>query len=178
MFGAHLFIDDQLQNKARATKGFVLLSNGDRVEVLQNLGDRLQIRVISNQLDPDDPQVLGAIGYVPAWIVTDRNVPPIPTATPRPTREPPRLRVRKLNEDDDARCFTMQIGGIDTAGWFMQVDGIGLRGVFDGSGNAQICGLNPRQEATYTVYDRSGRAVAGGRGIPVRGGDIMIGEWR
>ncbi len=178
IFGAHLFLDDQLRERARATRGWVLLSNGDQVEVLQNLGNLLQIRIVTNQLDPDDQKVIGAIGYVASWVVTNQNVPPIPTATPRPTREPPRLRVRKINENDSATCFSMQIRGINVSGWTMRVDGFNLIGVFDGGGNARICGLGPYQEVTYTVYDGAGRAVPGGRGIPTRGSAIMLGDWR
>ncbi|OAN40823.1 hypothetical protein A6A03_19325 [Chloroflexus islandicus] len=176
--GAYLFADDQLLNRLPATQGNVVLSEGDTVELLQDLGAIYQVRVRTNKLDPDDPKVIGAIGYVSAWIVTNENVPPIPTPTPRPTQEPPRLRVSKLNSNDSPSCFSMQIRGINATGWRMRVDGTNLSGTFDGAGNARICGLRNYQEGTYTIYDQSGQAVPGGRGIPVRGGDIMIGDWR
>lgn len=176
--GAYLFADEQLQNRLPATKGNVVLSEGDMVEILQDLGEIYQVRVMTNKLDPDDPNVIGAVGYMAAWIVTNENVPPIPTPTPRPTQEPPRLRVSKLNSNDSPNCFSMQIRGINATGWRMRVDGTNLSGTFDGAGNARICGLRNYQEGTYTIYDQAGQAVPGGRGIPVRGGDIMIGDWR
>jgi hypothetical protein len=177
-FGVYLFADDGLTTKLTATTGNIVVSNGDQVEILQDLGTIYQVRVITNKLDPDDPKVIGAIGYIAKWLIDNQNVPPTPTATRKPTPEPARLRVFKLNSDDSPNCFSMQIRGINAAGWLMRVDGIALEGRFDGGGNVRICGLQNYQEVTFTVYNNAGQAVPGGRGIPVRGGDIMIGEWR
>ncbi len=176
--GAYLFTDDQLRTPLPATKGYVVVSNDDIVEVVQDLGKIYQIRIVTNRLDPDDPKVIGAVGYIAAWLVTNENIPPIPTATPRSISEPPKLRVRKLNSNDEPICFSMQIRGIDANGWIIRVDGMQLFGIFDGAGNARVCGLGKYQEVTSTIYDRFGNPVAGGSGFPVRGGDIMIGEWR
>ncbi len=177
-FGAYLFADAELQTKVPATNGDVVVSNGDQVAILQDAGTVYQIRVISNKLDPDDPKVIGAIGYLVKWLVDNQNVPPTPTPSPRPTAQSVRLRVSKLNSNDSPNCFSMQISGINTAGWTMRVDGMELVGRFDGGGNARICGLNSYQEVTYTIYDNTGRSVPGGQGIPVRGSDIMVGVWK
>lgn len=87
--GAYLFADDQLRNRLPATKGNVVLSEGDTVELLQDLGAIYHVRVITNKLDPNDPKVIGAVGYIAAWIVTNENVPLMPPATSHQTQALP-----------------------------------------------------------------------------------------
>ncbi len=174
-FGAYLWSDSALSVKAPASNGYTVISNGDQVVILNQFGGIAEVRIVTNALDPEDPMVIGATGYIPLWLITDQNVPP-PLPTPTPRRE--YLWVRKLNENDDPRCISMQIIGINTAGWSFRVDGMNLIGNFDNAGNARLCGLNPDQEVTITVYNQSGQVVPGGRGVPAKGRAIMIGEWR
>lgn len=104
---------------------------------------------------------------------------PTPTPTPRPTPKPaPHLFVYLKDRDPNRpRCISMRIRGIDASGWYFMVDGLGYRGNFQG-GDAATCQLQPGQEVTFSIYDANGRLVRGGRGIPAKGGDIFIGEWR
>jgi hypothetical protein len=104
-------------------------------------------------------------------------VPP-PTATPRPTAPAQRLRFVKLNENDDPSCISVQIKGVAAANWSFLIDGTRIAGRFDASGNARACGLAPRQEITFTVYNARGAAMPGGRGVPARGSAIMQATWR
>ncbi|MFV9507919.1 MAG: hypothetical protein AB4911_25505, partial [Oscillochloridaceae bacterium umkhey_bin13] len=100
-------------------------------------------------------------------------------ATPTPTSDPVRLRFRVENYNDEPHCITVQVRRISTAGWTFSVDGLThLRGNFDNAGNARLCGLNNDQQVTITVFDRNGRPVAGGRGVPSKGRAIMVAEWR
>ncbi len=149
--------------------------NGDQVVILNQSDGIAEVRIVTNALDPEDPIVIGATGYIPLWLITDQNVPP-PPPTPTPRRE--YLWVRRLNGNDDPTCISMQIIGINAAGWSFRVDGMNLIGTFDNAGNARLCGLAPEQEVTITVYNQNGQVVPGGRGVPARGRDIMIGEWR
>ncbi len=174
-FGAYLWSDPALSVKAPASNGYAVISNGDQVVILNQSDGIAEVRIVTNALDPEDPIVIGATGYVPLWLITDQNVPP-PLPTPTPRRE--YLWVRKLNENDDPHCISMQIIGINTAGWSFRVDGMNLIGTFDNAGNARLCGLAPDQEVTITVYNQIGQVVPGGRGVPAKGRDIMIGEWR
>ena len=100
-----------------------------------------------------------------------------PTATPVPTANRA-LRVALKNSDDDSRCISMQISGIRTNGWVLKADGLKVSANFDGAGNARLCGLTRQQEFTFSVFDAKGGAVAGGRGIPARGSNIFVAEWR
>lgn len=174
-FGAYLWSDPALSVKAPASNGYAVISNGDQVVILNQSDGIAEVRIVTNALDPEDPIVIGATGYVPLWLITDQNVPP-PLPTPTPRRE--YLWVRKLNENDDPHCISMQIIGINTAGWSFRVDGMNLIGTFDNAGNARLCGLAPDQEVTITVYNQIGQVVPGGSGVPAKGRDIMIGEWR
>lgn len=97
--------------------------------------------------------------------------------TPTATRDPSILHFIAANYNDDPTCISVQIRGIKTNGWFFTVDGLKLRGNFDGGGNARLCGLGNRQEVTITVFNGAGRSVAGGRGIPSRGSAIMSAGW-
>jgi hypothetical protein len=173
-FGAYLWSDSGLQTKAPASQGNIVVSNGDRVAILSQDNGIAQVRIITNALDPADPKVIGATGYLPLWLITDQNVPPPPTPVP----DAGKLWVRKLNEDDQPGCISMRITGINTQGWSFGVDGMNLSGRFDNAGNARLCGLGPDQEVTISVRDRSGRIVPGGRGVPSKGHAIMLGTWQ
>ena len=173
-FGAYLWSDSGLQTKAPASQGNIVVSNGDRVAILSQNNGIAQVRIITNALDPADPKVIGATGYLPLWLITDQNVPPPPTPVP----DAGKLWVRKLNEDDQPGCISMRITGINTQGWSFGVDGMNLAGRFDNAGNARLCGLGPDQEVTISVRDRSGRIVPGGRGVPSKGRAIMLGTWQ
>jgi len=173
-FGAYLWSDSGLQTKAPASQGNIVVSNGDRVAILSQNNGIAQVRIITNALDPADPNVIGATGYLPAWLITDQNVPPPPTPVP----DAGKLWVRKLNEDDEPGCISMRITGINTRGWSFGVDGMNLAGRFDNAGNARLCGLGPDQEVTISVRDQRGRVVPGGRGVPAKGRDIMLGTWQ
>jgi hypothetical protein len=174
-FGAYLWSDSALSMKAPASNGHAVISNGDQVVILNQSDGIAEVRIVTNALDPEDPIVIGATGYIPLWLITDQNVPP-PPPTPTPRRE--YLWVRRLNGNDDPTCISMQIIGINAAGWSFRVDGMNLVGTFDNAGNARLCELAPEQEVTITVYNQNGQVVPGGRGVPARGRDIMIGEWR
>ncbi|MCL6541690.1 MAG: hypothetical protein K6T87_14120 [Roseiflexus sp.] len=173
-FGAYLWSDSGLQTKAPASQGNIVVSNGDRVAILSQNNGIAQVRIITNALDPADPKVIGATGYLPAWLITDQNVPPPPTPVP----DTGKLWVRKLNEDDEPGCISMRITGINAQGWSFGVDGMNLAGRFDNAGNARLCGLGPDQEVTISVRDQRGRVVPGGRGVPAKGRDIMLGTWQ
>jgi hypothetical protein len=173
-FGAYLWSDSGLQTKAPASQGNIVVSNGDRVAILSQNNGIAQVRIITNALDPADPNVIGATGYLPVWLITDQNVPPPPTPVP----DAGKLWVRKLNEDDEPGCISMRITGINTRGWSFGVDGMNLAGRFDNAGNARLCGLGPDQEVTISVRDQRGRVVPGGRGVPAKGRDIMLGTWQ
>lgn len=175
-FGAFLWKDVELQEKMPATNGFVVVSNGDQIEIIARLGPVYQVRVLTNALDPNDPQVIGAVGYLPAWMVTNQDVPPTPTPQPKPTPTP-KLRIAKVNENDAPDCISMQIRGINANGWLLRVDGYQLTARFDGGGNARLCRV-PGHAFTFSVLDNAGRPVPGGQGIPAKGRDIFIGEWR
>lgn len=99
------------------------------------------------------------------------------TATPVPASNRA-LRFALKNSDDDPRCISVQISGIRTSGWTLKADGLKVSANFDGAGNARLCGLNRQQEFTFSVFDAKGGAVAGGGGIPARGGNIFAAEWR
>lgn len=103
------------------------------------------------------------------------------TPTPQSTKppDPARLRFKLKNYNDDPRCISVQITGVVSTGWAFVVDGISsLRGNFDGSGNARLCGLRSGQEVTFTVFDKNGRVVAGGSGVATRGSAIMTATWK
>jgi hypothetical protein len=57
------------------------------------------------------------------------------------------------------------------------MDGLRLSGRFDASGNARLCGLAPKQEGTFSVFNAQRQIVPGGRGIPTRGSAIMQASW-
>jgi hypothetical protein len=84
IFGAHLWKEPQLQTSIPATDGFVLISNGDELEILdKSVAGVYQVRVLKNQLDPRDEKVINAIGWIKRWLVDNVDVPPAPpTATP------------------------------------------------------------------------------------------------
>lgn len=174
-FGAYVWSEPELRTRLPASQGNVVISNGDRVVILSQEGGVAQVRIVTNALDPADPKVIGATGYLPLWLITDEGVPPPPpTATPNPGK----LFVYKLNEDDQPGCISMRIVRTNVSGWSFVVDGTNLRGRFDNAGNARLCGLGPDQQVTISVLDRNGRVVPGGRGVPSKGRAIMIGEWR
>jgi hypothetical protein len=174
-FGAYLWNEPELRTRLPASQGNVVISNGDRVAILNQANDTVQVRILTNALDPADPKVIGATGYLPRWLVFDEGVPPpAPTATPNPGK----LFVYKLNEDDQPGCISMRIVRTNASGWSFVVDGTNLRGRFDNAGNARLCGLGADQEVTISVLDRNGRIVPGGRGVPSKGRAIMVGEWR
>lgn len=173
-FGAYLWSDAGLQTKVPASTGNVVVSNGDRVAILSQNNGIAHVRIITNALDPADPKVIGATGYLPVWLITNRDVPPPPTPVP----DAGKLWVRKLNEDDQPGCISMRITGVNTRGWSFGVDGMNLIGRFDNAGNARLCGLGADQEVTISVRDQRGRIVPGGRGVPAKGRAIMIGTWQ
>lgn len=174
-FGAYVWSEPELRTRLPASQGNVVISNGDQVVILSQEGGVAQVRIVTNALDPADPKVIGATGYLPLWLITDEGVPPPPpTATPNPGR----LFVYKLNEDDQPGCISMRIVRTNVSGWSFVVDGTSLRGRFDNAGNARLCGLGADQQVTISVLDRNGRIVPGGRGVPSKGRAIMIGEWR
>lgn len=107
------------------------------------------------------------------------------TATPRPrptaipaTPEQSRLRFVKGGTGDTPNCVSMQISGINVAGWYFELQGSNIRGNFDGGGNARACGLGDYQEFYFNIRDGNGNIVRGGSGVPTRGGDFMIAVWR
>jgi hypothetical protein len=106
---------------------------------------------------------------------TEVQVTPTVTSAPVVNRA---LRISLKNSDDTPRCISMQISGIRTNGWTLKADGLKLSANFDGAGNARLCGLKRQQEFTFSVFDAKGGAVAGGGGIPARGGNIFVAEWR
>ncbi|MGQ9829971.1 MAG: hypothetical protein ACUVSW_19140, partial [Roseiflexus sp.] len=173
-FGAYLWSDPDLQTKVPASTGNIVVSNGDRVAILDQNKEIAQVRIITNALDSADPKVIGATGYLPVWLITDQNVPPPPTPVPNTGK----LWVRKLNEDDQPGCISMRVTGVNTQGWSFSVDGMNLVGRFDNAGNARLCGLGADQEVTISVRDRRGTIVPGGRGVPSKGRAIMIGTWQ
>lgn len=174
-FGAYLWNEPELRTRLPASQGNVVISNGDRVAILSQENGAVHVRILTNALDPADPKVIGATGYLPQWLVFDEGVPPpAPTATP----DPGKLFVYKLNEDDQPGCISMRIVKTNASGWSFVVDGTNLRGRFDNAGNARLCGLGADQEVTISVLDRNGRIIPGGRGVPSKGRAIMIGEWR
>lgn len=101
-----------------------------------------------------------------------------PTATSAPVADNRALRVALKNSDDDPKCISVQIRGIRTSGWVLKADGLKLSANFDGAGNARLCGLARQQEFTFSVFTAKGGAVAGGSGIPARGGNIFVADWR
>lgn len=109
-----------------------------------------------------------------------------PSATPRPTAtEPPtatplpkKLRFYRKSLDDDARCVSMQIRGINVTDWTFRVNGTRRVATFDGGGNARMCGFKRGQEFLFTVYNTRNIAVVGGVDIPSKGGAIMIADWQ
>ena len=101
-----------------------------------------------------------------------------PTATSAPAADNRALRVALKNSDDDPKCISVQVRGIRTSGWVLKADGLKLSANFDGAGNARLCGLARQQEFTFSVFTAKGGAVAGGSGIPARGGNIFVADWR
>ncbi len=149
------------------------LRNGDEVEILAEQPDGwyyLRIRTSA------DPQLVGNRGFIERWLVDNTNVPPPPTPTTPP--EPPRLRFVKLNENADQRCIVVEIRGIKTTGWRVTVDGLRLEAIFNANNVAQVCGLRARQEVTITVRDENSAPVRGGVGVPARGSDVLVADWR
>lgn len=130
--------------------------------------------------------------------LTQKMIPPTATPTPKPrptavpatatprTRptaipvspEPPRLRFVKGGTGDTPNCVSMQISGINVAGWYFELQGSNIRGNFDGGGNARACGLGDYQEFYFNIRDGNGNIVRGGSGVPTRGGDFMLATWR
>lgn len=100
-----------------------------------------------------------------------------PTATSAPVADNRALRVALKNSDDDPKCISVQVRGIRTSGWVLRADGLKLSANFDGAGNARLCGLARQQEFTFSVFTAKGGAVAGGSGIPARGGNIFVADW-
>jgi tetratricopeptide (TPR) repeat protein len=107
-----------------------------------------------------------------------------PTNTPSPTRPPPppptvasRLVIGKINEDERPGCISVQIRGINASGWILSINGLNLRSTFDGGGNSALCGL-PENAVTFTIFYGNGTPVPGGSGIPAKGRDIFVGNWR
>lgn len=107
----------------------------------------------------------------------------VPTVTPAPTRRPvptvlrqPELFITRIAQTTTPTCLQMQIANIDARNWVLSIDGLPLRGVFDGV-NVQVCGLGERQEVTFTIKYPDGSVVPGGK-ARARGGDIFLGTWR
>jgi hypothetical protein len=176
-FGAYLWADQELTNKVPAGSGSIVISNGDQVYLLGESNGIYQIKIKSNAIDANDQQVLDAIGYIPAWLVTNTAIPTPKPLPPTPTPDPRRLRVRLLNYDDQPGCISIRVAGVNTSGWTFTVDNISLSGRFDNSGNARLCGLNADQQVTISIR-RRGQAVPGGGGVPSKGRAIMYAEWR
>ncbi len=112
--------------------------------------------------------------------VTELQPTPTPQPTSRPQPNPREQRLFVYRKDHDPNrpwCISVRIVGIDSSGWYFIVDGLGYRGDFRG-GDSANCQLQPSQEVTFSIYDAGGRLVRGGGGIPAKGGDIFIGEWR
>lgn len=116
----------------------------------------------------------GGDAFVAEW----GAVAVVPTATSAPVVDNRALRVALKNSDDDPSCISVQIRGIRTSGWVLRADGLKLSANFDGAGNARLCGLARQQEFTFSVFIAKGGAVAGGSGIPARGGNIFVADWR
>ncbi|GAA5531263.1 hypothetical protein [Herpetosiphon gulosus] len=131
----------------------------------------------AKSLEPNDSQLKNDINKC-----LDSANPPLPTRVP-PTSiptplTPPKLRFMKLNEDDDPTCVSIQIVGINTAGWYFTIDGTNINpGYFSGQ-NARTCGLGYKQEYTFTVRNSQGASVIGGQGVTTIGGAIMFAEWK
>jgi hypothetical protein len=174
---AYLWQEAELKQPVPAPEGDVLLSNGDRVGVVERRTNLLHVEVRTNQADTNDPRVLGLRGWVPAWLIENTNVPPTPTSEPSVATS--QLRFKLENENDTRTCLSVGIRGTSTGGWKLRINGLNVTPAnFDGAGNARICGLAERQEVTFDVLNASGRIMPGGRGIPTRGGSIMIAEWK
>lgn len=176
---AYLWQDVELKKLVPAPKGNVLLTNGDRVGVIERREGLLHVQVRTNQADDNDARVIGQTGWIPSWIIENTNVPPTPIpVTPSPASSA-QLRFRLLNENDDPSCVSIGIKGISTRGWKFRINGLNLTpGSFDNAGNARVCGLAPRQEVTFDVLYASGAIVPGGRGVATRGSSIMTADWQ
>lgn len=177
-FGAFLWRSPDLSQKVPASKGNVVISNGDRVQVLGQSNGIYHIKVATNTLDAADQMVIGATGYLPGWLITNEAVPTPRPLPPTPTPDPRKLRMRVLNHDDQAGCISVRVVGISTAGWTFSADGTNIGGRFDNAGNARLCGLGADQEVTISIKGRNGRVIPGGGGVPSKGRAIMYGEWR
>lgn len=72
IIGAKVYSDpEQTKEVMLAENSWLLLSNGDRVEVLENLADQtVKIRVISNMYDGTTDGVVGREVYVKGWVIT------------------------------------------------------------------------------------------------------------
>jgi tetratricopeptide (TPR) repeat protein len=147
------------------------LQYGAELEAEENLTDALRIYRKAVQVPVDD--VSDAEQKVSALVAI---IEPTPTRVPP---QPARLRFTVLNYNDTPTCISINVSGVSTSGWYFTVDGIrGVSGRFDGSGNARACGLGYSQEVTISVRYANGSVVAGGSGIPSRGGAIMAAPWR
>lgn len=99
--GAFLWAEPALQKKLPATRGWIIITNGDLLTVLdENTPGLYKVRVLTNQLDRTDTRVLGAEGWLPRWLVDNLEVPAPPaTQTPRSTPTIAAVEIRRFRAE-------------------------------------------------------------------------------
>jgi len=153
-------------------------------EAVQPSENTISTRILSdtsNEVDVVETATPQAKTSTPRATATARpSLTPIPTATEIPTQTPlpKKLRFYRKSLDDDPRCVSMQIRGINVTDWTFRVNGTRRVATFDGGGNARMCGFRRGQEFLFTVYNTRNIAVTGGIDIPSKGGAIMIADWQ
>jgi hypothetical protein len=87
-FGAYIWTDATRQSRLMvAGDEYVVVSNGDKLEILQEdpLQDAYRVRVRTNRIDADHPAIVGQVGWIPRWLVDDTTYAPPPALTPTPS---------------------------------------------------------------------------------------------
>jgi len=148
-----------------------LISFSSQLQEANDLNRALEFCQLASTLPIDD------VSAARTCVETLRPTP-TPTPRPRPSPEPPKLRVYLRDRNpDDPTCISIRVRFIDSTGWYLKADGLNLEAILRG-GDARMCGLQPLQQFTFTIYNAQGRVVPGGRGIPARGGDIFYADWK
>lgn len=124
--------------------------------------------------------------------ISQTNISATSTASARPTATATRVRPtatvtpifglaiskKPPPSVDSAGCISIGISGVNTSGWTLRPDGLRTSASFSSTGDARLCGFAGGQQFTFTVFNRDGRQVQGGIGIPAREGEIFIGTWK